>query len=58
MIVNGDLCINCKTGMDSLKLDPNSPQCPYLGMYVEGICGAYVAIDSKKQSESLKEMKK
>ena len=51
MTINGDLCNNCKTGMDSLKLDPHSPQCPYLEMYIGGTCPAYVAMDNEKQSE-------
>ena len=26
---NKQLCPNCKTGADALKLDPKEPMCPY-----------------------------
>lgn len=43
MYVN-DMCANCRTGLDSLILDPQSPVCPYLDCIKEGKCSAYVPI--------------
>ena len=40
-----NICSNCKTGRDSLILDPQSPICPYLELKQDGECRAFVPID-------------
>ena len=38
------LCPNCKTGADALKLDPNEPMCPYMEFHNGQTCTKYVPI--------------
>ena len=47
-----NICANCKTGLDSLVLDPRSPVCPYLELKKDGRCQAYVPVckvDAEKE---------
>ena len=43
------LCPNCKTGADALKLDPNEPMCPYMEFHNGQTCTKYVPIEKDKQ---------
>ena len=38
------LCPNCKTGADALKLDPHEPMCPYMAFHNGQTCTKYVPI--------------
>lgn len=40
------LCPNCKTGRDSIKLDPKEPVCPYLSLHNGEHCIKYVPMNS------------
>ena len=39
------LCPNCKTGADALKLDPHEPMCPYMELHNGQTCTKYVPIE-------------
>ena len=39
------LCPNCKTGADALKLDPHEPMCPYMEFHNGQTCTKYVPIE-------------
>ena len=41
------LCPNCKTGADALKLDPTEPMCPYLEFHNGTACTKYVPIEKE-----------
>ena len=41
------LCPNCKTGADVLKLDPNEPMCPYMEFHSGQTCTKYVPIEKE-----------
>ena len=41
------VCPNCKTGADALKLDPNEPMCPYLEFHNGTACTKYVPIEKE-----------
>ena len=41
------LCPNCKTGADALKLDPNEPMCPYMEFHNGTACTKYVPIEKE-----------
>ena len=43
------LCPNCKTGADILKLDPHEPMCPYMEFHNGQTCTKYVPIEKDKQ---------
>ena len=38
---NKQLCPNCKTGADALKLDPKEPMCPYMEYHNGTACAKY-----------------
>ena len=42
------LCPICKTGLESYKLDPNSPVCPYIDCYKNGECTYFVPVREEK----------
>ena len=42
------LCPNCKTGTDALKLDPHEPMCPYMAFHNGQTCTKYVPIEKDK----------
>lgn len=39
------LCPNCKTGADALKLDPHEPMCPYMEFLSGQTCTKYEPIE-------------
>ena len=39
------LCPNCKTGADALKLDPHEPMCPYMELHNGQTCTKYVPVE-------------
>ena len=41
------LCPNCKTGADALKLDPHEPMCPYMAFHNGQTCTKYVPIEKE-----------
>ena len=43
------LCPNCKTGADALKLDPHEPMCPYMEFHNGQTCTKYVSFEKDKQ---------
>lgn len=42
------LCPDCKTGQESLVIDPSSVTCPYISCYDGVRCSYYVPIKEKK----------
>ena len=36
---------NCKTGAETLKLDPKEPMCPYMHLYGKDGCSGYVPLN-------------
>ena len=46
-----ELCSRCKTGRDSLLLDPRSDTCPYLGTHSGKKCGMYVKLKKPKKDK-------
>ncbi len=47
--MNTLLCPKCKTGVESYRLDPKSPMCPYLSSHNGEKCPFFVPI---KESEA------
>lgn len=45
------ICINCKTGAESCKLDPKSVMCPYMHFHTGKSCPLYVPYVSNEESE-------
>lgn len=43
-----ELCSRCKTGRDSLLIDPRSDTCPYLGTHTGKKCGMFVKLKKPK----------
>ena len=41
------LCPICQTGADSLRLDPQSPMCPYLGFHNGTECAFFKSISRR-----------
>ena len=39
------LCPNCKTGADALKLDPHEPMCLYMEFHNGQTCTKYVPVE-------------
>lgn len=46
------LCTKCKTGADSLKLDPKSVICPHIRFHNGKTCMLYVPIKKSEVSDS------
>lgn len=44
---NYQLCPNCQTGLDSLKLDSRTPVCPYLDFHNGTHCGKFAELKEK-----------
>lgn len=42
------LCSDCKTGQESIAIDPNSVICPYISCYQGDRCSCYVPIGEKE----------
>ncbi len=47
-----ELCSRCKTGRDSLLLDPRSDTCPYLSTHTGKKCGMFVKLKKPKKHDS------
>lgn len=45
------LCPMCQTGADTLRLDPQSPMCPYLGFHSGNECRFFKSIIRCNDSE-------
>lgn len=45
------LCPMCQTGADTLRLDPQSPMCPYLGFHNGAECRFFKSIIRCNDSE-------
>ena len=44
---NKQVCPNCKTGADALKLDPKEPMCPYMNFNDGKTCTQFAPITKK-----------
>ena len=42
------ICPNCQTGADSIKLDPRSVMCPYLSFHNGESCSHYKPIEESE----------
>ena len=51
IMTENNICSNCKTGRDSLILDPQSPICPYLELKIDGKCQAYAPVCDANDKE-------
>ena len=46
------LCSKCKTGYESLKLDPKSVECPFLIAYKGDNCVFYKPLTKESESDT------
>ena len=50
---NKQLCPKCKTGLESVAVDPKSPVCPYIGCHNGSICAKFVPLENKTDIKNI-----
>ena len=49
------ICSRCKTGKNTLLLDPREPECPYLARCGNGSCPFYRRLENTKETQATKQ---